>query len=62
MRMCLWTVKPFATAAKTISLSTGKHVVVVLNYGYKISTQDVNIDSGKTTDLNVYARGPMAVL
>jgi len=38
---------------ETISLSSGKHVVVVLNYGYKISTQDVNIDSGKTTDLNV---------
>lgn len=38
---------------ETISLSSGKHVVVVSNYGYKISTQEVNIDSGKTTDLNV---------
>ena len=38
---------------ETFALSSGKHVVVVLNYGYKISTQEVNIDSGKTTDLNV---------
>ena len=45
--------KAIRDGSETISLSTGKHVVVVLNYGYKISTQDVNIDSGKTTDLNV---------
>jgi hypothetical protein len=38
---------------QTIPLSAGKHVVAVVNYGYKISTQDVNIESGKTTDLNV---------
>src|SRR4029077_3271081 len=38
---------------QTIPLSAGKHVVAVVNYGYKISTQDVNIASGKTTDLNV---------
>ena len=24
-----------------------------MNYGYKISTQDVNIDAGKTTELDV---------
>jgi len=38
---------------QTISLPPGKHIVAVVNYGYKISTQDVNIDSGKTTDLTV---------
>jgi OmpA family/PEGA domain len=37
----------------TIKLSAGKHTVVVVNYGYKISSQDVNIEAGKTTDLNV---------
>jgi hypothetical protein len=37
----------------TIKLAAGKHTVVVVNYGYKISSQDVNIDAGKTTDLNV---------
>jgi len=37
----------------TIPLSAGKHNVAIVNYGYKISTQDVTIDSGKTTDLNV---------
>jgi len=37
----------------TISLSPGKHTVVVVNYGYKIWTQDVNIEAGKTTRLEV---------
>ncbi len=37
----------------TISLSPGKHTVVVVNYGYKIWTQDVNIEAGKTTKLEV---------
>jgi outer membrane protein OmpA-like peptidoglycan-associated protein len=37
----------------TISLSPGKHTVVVANYGYKSVTQDVNIDAGKTTPLDV---------
>ena len=45
--------KAIRDGSETISLTPGKHVVVVLNYGYKISTQDVNIDSGKTTDLKV---------
>jgi hypothetical protein len=45
--------KAIRDGSETMSLSPGKHAVVVLNYGYKISTQDVNIDSGKTTDLNV---------
>jgi hypothetical protein len=39
--------------SESIPLSPGKHTVVVVNYGYKISTQDVNIDSGKTTPLTV---------
>ncbi len=38
---------------RSIRLAPGKHTVVVVNYGYKISTQDVNIESGKTTDLVV---------
>ena len=37
----------------TISLPAGKHTVTVANYGYKLSTQDVNIDAGKTTPLEV---------
>lgn len=36
-----------------IKLAAGKHTVVVVNYGYKISTQDVNIEAGKKTDLAV---------
>lgn len=39
--------------SQTIPLSAGKHTVVVVNYGYKISTQDVNVDAGKTTPLEV---------
>jgi hypothetical protein len=38
---------------QTISLSPGKHTVAVVNYGYKIQTQDVDIESGKTKDLDV---------
>jgi hypothetical protein len=45
--------KAIRDGSETISLSPGKHTVAVLNYGYKTSTQDVNIDSGKTTDLKV---------
>jgi len=37
----------------TISLPAGKHTVAVVNYGYKIQTQDVDIEAGKTKDLNV---------
>jgi hypothetical protein len=36
-----------------IQLSAGKHIVVVVNYGYKISSQEVNIEAGKTLDLPV---------
>jgi hypothetical protein len=39
--------------SRSIKLAAGKHTVVVVNYGYKMSTQDVNIESGKTTDLAV---------
>jgi hypothetical protein len=39
--------------SRTIPLSAGKHIVAVVNYGYRIQTQDVSIESGKTTDLNV---------
>jgi hypothetical protein len=39
--------------SQSIKLAAGKHTVVVVNYGYRISTQDVNIEAGKTTDLNV---------
>jgi hypothetical protein len=39
--------------SRSVRLAPGKHAVVVVNYGYKISTQDVNIESGKTTDLAV---------
>jgi hypothetical protein len=38
---------------QTIPLSPGKHTLVVVNYGYKITTQEVEINSGKTTDLKV---------
>src|ERR1700690_2513863 len=37
----------------TIKVAAGKHTVVVVNYGYKISTQDVNIEAGKSTPLEV---------
>ena len=37
----------------SLSLSPGKHTVVVVNYGYKISTQDVTIEAGKSTPLEV---------
>jgi hypothetical protein len=36
-----------------VKLAAGKHTVVVVNYGYKMSTQEVNIEAGKTTDLAV---------
>jgi hypothetical protein len=49
--------------SRTIKLSAGKHTVVIANYGYKPSTQDVNIEAGKTTKLEVKldpAGGPVA--
>jgi OmpA family/PEGA domain len=38
---------------QSITLSAGKHTVVVANYGYKMSTQDVDIQAGKSTPLEV---------
>ena len=37
----------------TISLPAGKHTVTVANYGYKLATQDVTIEAGKTVPLEV---------
>ncbi|MGH7836923.1 MAG: PEGA domain-containing protein, partial [Candidatus Binataceae bacterium] len=45
--------KAINDGSHTMSLSAGKHTVAVVNYGYKISTQDVNVEAGKKTDLNV---------
>ncbi|MFI5097467.1 MAG: OmpA family protein [Candidatus Acidiferrales bacterium] len=45
--------KAIRDGSETFAVSPGKHAVAVMNYGYKTSTQDVNIDSGKTTDLSV---------
>ena len=39
--------------SQSISLSPGKHTVAVVNYGYKMETRDVNIESGKSTPLEV---------
>jgi hypothetical protein len=38
---------------QSISLPAGQHTVVVVNYGYKISTQNVSIEAGKSTPLDV---------
>ncbi len=45
--------KAIKEGSHTISLPAGNHTVVVVNYGYKISSQSVSITAGKTTDLNV---------
>lgn len=37
----------------SFTLSPGKHTVEVVNYGYQSSTQDINIDAGKSTPLDV---------
>ena len=39
--------------SQSVNLAAGKHTVVVVNYGYKISTQDVNIEAGKSLPLEV---------
>src|SRR5580658_1471792 len=38
---------------QSISLTPGKHTVVVVNYGYKLQSQDVNIEAGKSTPLEI---------
>jgi hypothetical protein len=45
--------KAIKEGSHTISLPAGNHTVVVVNYGYKISSQNVSITAGKTTDLTV---------
>jgi outer membrane protein OmpA-like peptidoglycan-associated protein len=45
--------KAIREGSHAVSLTPGKHTVAVVNYGYKIQTQDVDIQSGKTTDLSV---------
>ena len=39
--------------SQSVSLSPGKHTVVVVNYGYKMESRDVDITAGKTTPLEV---------
>jgi outer membrane protein OmpA-like peptidoglycan-associated protein len=45
--------QPIREGSQSINLSAGSHAVVVVNYGYKISTQNVNIEAGKSTPLEV---------
>jgi outer membrane protein OmpA-like peptidoglycan-associated protein len=39
--------------SQSISLPPGQHTVTVANYGYKMDTENVNIQAGKTTPLDV---------
>jgi OmpA family/PEGA domain len=45
--------KAIRDGSQTIDLTPGAHQVSVHNYGYAPNTQEVHIDSGKTTDLTV---------
>jgi hypothetical protein len=45
--------KAIREGSHSISLAAGKHTVVVVNYGYKVFSQDVTITAGKTSDLVV---------
>jgi hypothetical protein len=45
--------KAIREGSETLPLAAGKHTVTVVNYGYSLSAQDVNIDAGKTTALAV---------
>jgi outer membrane protein OmpA-like peptidoglycan-associated protein len=45
--------QPIREGSQSINLSAGSHSVVVVNYGYKMSTQNVNIEAGKSTPLEV---------
>ena len=45
--------KAIRDGSQSITLPPGKHTVVVVNYGYKMETRDVNIDAGKSTPLEV---------
>jgi peptidoglycan-associated lipoprotein len=44
---------PIRDGSQTIALSAGRHTVEVRNYGYAPQTQDVDITSGKKTELSV---------
>lgn len=44
---------PIQDGSQTIALAAGKHTVEVRNYGYAPKTQDVEIASGKKTELAV---------
>jgi hypothetical protein len=45
--------KAIRNGSQTITLPAGKHTVVVVNYGYKIASKDVDVEAGKTTNLDV---------
>lgn len=45
--------KALQEGSRTISVSPGKHTIAIVNYGYKIETREVDVASGKTTDLTV---------
>lgn len=45
--------KAIREGSRTITASAGKHTVVLVNYGYKMETREVNVDAGKTTTLEV---------
>ncbi|MGH9702267.1 MAG: OmpA family protein [Candidatus Acidiferrales bacterium] len=38
---------------QTLKVSPGQHTVVITNYGYKMFTQTVTVEAGKTADLDV---------
>jgi hypothetical protein len=44
---------PIRDGSQTIALAAGKHTVEVRNYGYAPKSQDVEISSGKKTELSV---------
>ncbi len=45
--------KAIREGTHAISVPAGKHTVVVVNYGYKMVTKDVDVTAGKTTDVDV---------
>jgi hypothetical protein len=38
---------------RTLKVSPGQHTVVIANYGYKLFTQTVTVEAGKTSELDV---------
>ena len=45
--------KAIREGSKTMSVPAGKHTIVVVNYGYKMETREVDVTAGKTTDVQV---------